>query len=77
MDKLDQQIEIKTKEIAEKIKALRIEKGFTNHETFAYEYEFNRAYYWRVEKGQNITLKTLLKILAIHELSLEEFFKGL
>ena len=77
MDKLDSQIEIKTAQIAEKIKALRIEKGFTNHETFAYEYEFNRAYYWRVEKGQNITIKTLLRILAIHELSLEEFFKGL
>jgi transcriptional regulator with XRE-family HTH domain len=77
MDKLDQQIEIKTAQIAEKIKSLRIEKGFTSHESFAYEYEFNRSYYWRVEKGQNITLKTLLRVLAIHELSLEEFFKGL
>lgn len=77
MENLDQQIEIKTSQIAEKIKSLRIKKGFTSHETFANEYEFNRVQYWRIEKGQNMTLKTLLKILAIHDLSLEEFFKGL
>lgn len=63
--------------IAEKIKTLRKEKGFTSHETFAYENDLNRVQYWRVEAGKNITLKTLLKILAIHNLSLEEFFKGL
>lgn len=77
MNNLEKDIEIKTNQIAEKIKELRIEKGFTSHETFAYEYEFNRVQYWRIEKGQNITLKTLLKILAIHNLSLEEFFRGL
>ena len=33
--------------------------------------------YWRVENGANITLKTLLKILDIHKLSLAEFFNSL
>lgn len=73
----EQDIEAKTQQIAEKIKELRKAKGFTSHETFAFTYELSRVQYWRVEKGRNITLKTLLKILAIHELSLEEFFKGL
>jgi hypothetical protein len=30
-----------------------------------------------MEKGTNVTIKSLLKVLAMHDLSLEEFFKGL
>lgn len=67
----------KLKLIAEKIKDLRKAKGFTSHETFAFEHDLNRVQYWRVETGKNITVKTLLKILDIHSLSLEDFFKGL
>lgn len=67
----------KLKQMAEKLKELRKAKGFTSHETFAFEHELNRVQYWRVETGKNITIKTLLKILEIHNLSLEDFFKGL
>ncbi|MDV6169372.1 helix-turn-helix transcriptional regulator [Flavobacterium sp. DG1-102-2] len=77
METTDTVFDDKILAIAEKIKTLRKEKGFTSHETFAFEHELNRVQYWRVEAGKNITLKTLLRILAIHDLSLEEFFKGL
>ena len=77
MKELGTEYDDKLKLIAEKFKELRKAKGFTSHETFAFEHDLNRVQYWRVETGKNITLKTLLKILEIHDLSLEEFFKGL
>lgn len=63
--------------IANKIKQLRISAKFTSAESFAYEHDLNRVQYWRVESGSNITLKTLLKVLDIHKITLEEFFKKL
>ena len=62
-------------EVAQKIRKLRIEKGFSSSENFANAFELNRVQYWRIEKGHNITLKTLFKILQIHNLTPEEFFK--
>ena len=63
--------------IANKIKELRVEKGYTSHETFAWEHELNRVQYWRIEKGSNITLKTLITILNIHNISLSDFFSDI
>ena len=63
--------------IATKIKELRIKKGYTSHELFAWDNNLNRVQYWRIEKGSNITLKTLLLILDIHKVTLEDFFKNL
>ena len=77
MENLDKEIESKILKIAEKIKLLRKAKGFSSYETFAFEYEINRVQYWRIETGRNITLKTLLKVLSIHKISLETFFKDL
>jgi transcriptional regulator with XRE-family HTH domain len=77
MENLDKDIDVIILQIAEKIKTLRKEKGFKSYETFAFEYDINRVQYWRIEKGNNITLKTLIKVLAIHNLTLNEFFKDL
>lgn len=63
------------KKIAEKFKELRINAKHTSHETFAYENEINRVQYWRVEKGSNITLSTFFKLLKIHNITPQEFFK--
>ncbi len=62
-------------EIGSKLKKLRIEKGFTSYENFAYQNDIPRIQYWRMEKGTNFTIKNLLKILEIHKISLEDFFK--
>lgn len=62
-------------EIGKRIKELRIAKGYTSAEIFAYEHELNRVSYWRMEKGCNMTLVSLMRILDIHQLSLHEFFK--
>jgi transcriptional regulator with XRE-family HTH domain len=75
MGDTEKNILIHIDKVASKFKQLRIEKGFSSHETFANEFEINRVQYWRIEKGHNITLKTFFKILQIHNLTPEEFFK--
>lgn len=63
--------------IANKIKELRIQQGYSSHEAFAWDNGLNRVQYWRIEKGSNITLKTLLTILDIHGISLSSFFSDI
>jgi transcriptional regulator with XRE-family HTH domain len=64
--------------IGEKLAELRKKKGYTSHETFAYDFELSRVQYWRIEKGKtNITLKSLCNLLEIHGLDLKEFFSSL
>jgi transcriptional regulator with XRE-family HTH domain len=70
-------LDSRTYAIAEKIKKLRIEAGYTNYEDFANEIEMGRMQYWRLEKGANLTLNTLYKILDTHKISMEDFFKGI
>lgn len=61
--------------IGEHIRSLRIEKGYSSAEIFAYEHDLNRVSYWRMEKGCNMTIHSLLRILSIHCLTLKEFFE--
>jgi len=63
--------------IADKIKAIRIQKGYSSHESFAWDNNLNRVQYWRIEKGSNITLKTLFSVLDIHKINLSDFFKDI
>jgi transcriptional regulator with XRE-family HTH domain len=63
------------KEISERIKYLRKLKGYSSHETFAFDNGIPRKQYWRMEKGtENITMRSLVKILQIHNLRAAEFF---
>ena len=64
------------KKVGEKIRLLRKEVE-PNYETFAFKNGINRMSYFNVEKGNNIQLSTLLKILDGLDISLEEFFKGI
>ncbi len=62
--------------VGDKLKTLRIEKGYTSYENFAVDNELGRMQYWRLENGKtNLTINSLLKILEIHEISLKDFFK--
>ncbi len=63
------------KRVGVKLTELRKQKGYTSHEDFAFDHDIPRVQYWRIEKGTtNLTLKSLVKILSIHELTVEEFF---
>jgi len=62
--------------IGDKLKELRIKKGYSSYENFAVDNDLGRMQYWRLENGKtNMTLKSLLRILEIHELSPSDFFK--
>lgn len=63
------------KKVGEKLKSLRIKKGYSASETFAYDHDLSRISYYKMEQGTNMTLKSLLKVLKIHNISLSQFFK--
>lgn len=65
------------KQIGSKIKEMRKHSGFSNYENFAFEHDLNRVHYGRMETGTNFTFKSLVKILEIHKISPEDFFKGI
>lgn len=63
--------------ISDKLKRLRLEKGFKSYEKFAWANDLNRVQYWRMEKGQNFTISSLLKVLDVHKISMSDFFSDL
>lgn len=69
--------EKRIKQIGERIKDLRIRSGYTSYETFATDHDLPRKNYWRLETGYNFNITTLLRILEIHKMTLDEFFKDL
>lgn len=63
------------KQVAERMKSLRLKKGFTNYENFAYRFDIPRAQYGRYEKGNDLRLSSLKKICQKgFNISLAEFF---
>ena len=63
--------------IGEKLRDLRKKAGYKSYENFAFDNELNRVQYGRMEKGANITIGSLLKVLDIHKITLEDFFNDL
>lgn len=63
--------------IGERIKSLRINAGYKSYEVFAWENNLSRIQYWKMEKGTNCTLKSLYKVLKVHNLTYKEFFDSL
>lgn len=68
---IDKEIE----NLGNRIRELRKKKGFTNYEFFAYENRIGRSQYGNYEKGVDMRFSSILKLIEIHGLTLEEFFK--
>lgn len=62
------------KRLGKRLKELRIKKGYTNYEYFAYENNIGRAQYGKYETGGNIQFDTLIKILKALDINLKDFF---
>src|SRR3954469_4491603 len=60
--------------IGSTLRQLRMRKGFKSAEIFSYENDLNRTAYWRWENGENITMKNLLKLCVIHDITPVQLF---
>jgi hypothetical protein len=67
-------IDADLKKLGARIKALRIAKGYTSHEIFAYEHKINRTQYGRYERGEDLRYSSLIKILHALDITVEDFF---
>lgn len=62
------------KKLGKRIKQLRIQKGYTSYEYFAYDHDISRAQFGRYENGEDLRFSSLLKVVNALDISLEEFF---
>ena len=60
--------------IGKRLEQLRKKAGYTSQETFSYDAEIPRALYGRYERGSNLTIFSLHKILKFHQMTFKEFF---
>lgn len=79
MKNKDEQFDVYKREqlekLANRLKELRIQKGYTSYEYFAYDNNIPRAQYGRYEKGEDLKFSSLLKVLQGLDISLKEFFE--
>ena len=60
--------------LGKRLRHFRKAQGFTNQEHFAFRHDIPRAQYSRYERGENITFISLLRILRVLNIPLDEFF---
>ena len=60
--------------LGKRIRELRISKGYSNYENFAFEKELPRAQYGRYEKGEDMRFTSLMKVIRAFDMTPEEFF---
>lgn len=65
------------KRLGARLKYYRLLRGYTNYEAFANEFDFPRSTYGKYERGTNITLLTLNRILEALQVDYDEFHQGL
>jgi transcriptional regulator with XRE-family HTH domain len=62
------------KKLGERIRSLRIKKGYSNYENFAFEHDIARAQYGKYEKGEDLRYSSLLRVIRALGISVKEFF---
>jgi len=60
--------------LGDRIKSLRLAKGYTNYEYFAFEHDIPRAQYGRYERGEDLRYSSLLKVIQAFGMTPKEFF---
>lgn len=62
-------------EIGHSLAELRLQKGYDSIKDFTQDHGLPMIQYWRIEKGKaNLTLKSLYRLLSIHNISIGDFF---
>jgi len=70
LDEQNQTIE----KIGERIKQLRLKKGYTSAENFALDHDIDRSQYGKIERGTNMRTTTLVIMLRHFDITIDEFF---
>ncbi|MFP3591941.1 helix-turn-helix domain-containing protein [Chryseobacterium sp. SIMBA_038] len=60
--------------LGKRIKELRIAKGYSSYEYFAYEHNISRAQYGRYEKGEDLRFSSLAKVINALGITMKDFF---
>lgn len=63
--------------VGARLKALRLQRGFSSYEHFANENDINRSLYGRYERGADMRISTLVKLCKALDITPEDFFKGI
>ena len=58
------------------IRKRRIEAGYKSYEQFAEDNDISRIQYWKMENGNNFTLKSLLRVLDGLNVDFNDFIKS-
>lgn len=74
MSNKDEFTQLELQKLAKRIKQLRIDKGYSNYENFAFDNEIPRAQYGRYENGEDLRYSSLMKVIKALGVSVEEFF---
>lgn len=57
-----------------RIRQIRKDKGYTNHDHFAYDHGLDRTQYSKYERGSDMRISSLIKVLMALDVPLSEFF---
>jgi transcriptional regulator with XRE-family HTH domain len=60
--------------LGKRINALRIAKGYSSYENFAFDHKIPRAQFGRYENGEDLRYSSLLKVIAAFDMTVVEFF---
>jgi transcriptional regulator with XRE-family HTH domain len=62
--------------VGARMRQLRLEKGYTNYEHFAYDHDISRSQYGKYEQGKDdLRLSSLYKVITSFGISPADFFK--
>ncbi len=62
------------KKLGKRIKQLRLSKGYSSYEYFAYDHDISRAHFGRYEQGQDLRFSSLVRVVRAFDMTLAEFF---
>ena len=71
-----EEIALLLKEIGAKVRTHR-KSAYKNYEDFSKAYQFNKVTISRLENGENFTMTSLVQVLRVLDISLEDFFTGI
>lgn len=73
----DEDGDLKLRLMGEKLRRLRLGKGYGSYDFFAWEHQIPRMQYLKMEQGKNYTMKSLFRVLKALDITSEEFFKDI